>query len=137
MLHRSGRIDFNLRFFYGRESTGSDLNDMIDDKKILVLSEAAWNEISRHAQDEFPDECCGVVLSDGRTDRVQRLTNIQNRLHALDPQTYPRTATLAYAMDYRELEAVIDSANRNGAKLKGFYHSHPNHDAYFSPEDKA
>ena len=40
-------------------------------------------------------------------------------------------------MDYKELELVLDEAKRNGAKLKAFYHSHPNHDAYFSDEDKA
>jgi [CysO sulfur-carrier protein]-S-L-cysteine hydrolase len=40
-------------------------------------------------------------------------------------------------MNYKELELVIDEAKRNGAKLKAFYHSHPNHDAYFSAEDKA
>src|SRR5438445_8252118 len=38
---------------------------------------------------------------------------------------------------YKELESVIDNANRSGARHKAFYHSHPNHDAYFSPEDKA
>jgi proteasome lid subunit RPN8/RPN11 len=103
----------------------------------LVLSEKAWDEISQHAQETFPEECCGVVLSDGAVDRVHRLKNIQNQLHALDPQTYPRTAAIAYAMDYKELERVIDEAKRNGAKLKAFYHSHPNHDAYFSAEDKA
>lgn len=78
-----------------------------------------------------------MVLTDGRMDWTQRLQNIQNRLHALDPQTYPRTAEIAYAMDPKELEAVIDAAHERGAKLKAFYHSHPNHDAYFSAEDKA
>ena len=38
-------------------------------------------------------------------------------------------------MDYQELELVIDDAKRNGIELKAFYHSHPNHDAYFSAED--
>ncbi len=107
------------------------------DKTTFFLSAAIWNEISRHAQDTFPEECCGVILSNGTTDRVQRLQNIQNQLHALDPQTYPRTALIAYAMNPKELEAVIDAAHGDGAKLKAFYHSHPNHDAYFSEEDKA
>jgi len=107
------------------------------DKMTFLLSEAIWNEISRHAQDAFPEECCGVIFSNGTTDRVQRLQNIQNQLHALDPQTYPRTALIAYAMNPKELEAVIDAAHEHGAKLKAFYHSHPNHDAYFSEEDKA
>jgi proteasome lid subunit RPN8/RPN11 len=40
-------------------------------------------------------------------------------------------------MDYKELELILDNAKRSGAKLKAFYHSHPNHDAYFSAEDKA
>ncbi|MBM4261196.1 MAG: hypothetical protein FJ145_07100 [Deltaproteobacteria bacterium] len=101
------------------------------------LSSACWQEISRHAEDEFPDECCGVIFSDGKVDRVQRLRNMQNQLHALDPQTYPRTATIAYAMDPMELENAIAAAAKAGAALKAFYHSHPDHDAYFSAEDKA
>jgi [CysO sulfur-carrier protein]-S-L-cysteine hydrolase len=40
-------------------------------------------------------------------------------------------------MDPKELELVIGSAARDGAKLKAFYHSHPDHEAYFSDEDKA
>ncbi len=103
----------------------------------LFLSETAWNEISRHAQETFPEECCGVVLSNGTTDHVERLKNIQNKLHALDPQTYPRTAAIAYAMDPIELDVVIKQAESSGARLKAFYHSHPDHDAYFSEEDKA
>ena len=40
-------------------------------------------------------------------------------------------------MDPKELETVLDNAQRNGNRLKAFYHSHPDHDAYFSAEDKA
>ena len=103
----------------------------------VILTLAVWNEIARHAQAAFPEECCGVVLSTGVTDQVQRLENIQNKLHALDPETYPRTAVIAYAMDPKELESVIDNATRSGSRLKAFYHSHPDHEAYFSAEDKA
>jgi proteasome lid subunit RPN8/RPN11 len=109
----------------------------MNNKMELLLSEGAVEEIAQHAQETFPEECCGVILTHATIDRVHRLKNIQNQLHALDPQTYPRTATIAYAMDYKELELVLDQAKRNGAKLKAFYHSHPNHDAYFSDEDKA
>jgi proteasome lid subunit RPN8/RPN11 len=103
----------------------------------LTLTAQTWQEIARHAEESFPDECCGVVLADGASERVRRLENIQNKLHALDPETYPRTAVIAYAMDPKELELVIDSAARDGARLKAFYHSHPDHEAYFSDEDKA
>jgi proteasome lid subunit RPN8/RPN11 len=103
----------------------------------VTLTAQSWQDISRHAEESFPDECCGVVFGDGSREWVQRLENIQNKLHALDPETYPRTAVIAYAMDPKELERVIDNAARNGAKLKAFYHSHPDHEAYFSAEDKA
>ena len=103
----------------------------------LTLTAEAWQQIACHAEETFPEECCGVVIANGGNERVQRLENIQNKLHALDPETYPRTAVIAYAMDPKELELVIDSAARAGAKLKAFYHSHPDHEAYFSEEDKA
>lgn len=100
------------------------------------LTEGTWNEISRHAEEEFPEECCGVVLSNGATDRAQRLRNIQNELHAQDPQTHPRTAAIAYNMDVRVLDSLLLEAEKLGYRLKAFYHSHPNHEAYFSPEDR-
>jgi [CysO sulfur-carrier protein]-S-L-cysteine hydrolase len=103
----------------------------------IVLTQETWNEISRHSQEKFPEECCGVVLSNGVRDQARRVENIQNKLHALDPATYPRTAAIAYAMDPRELESVLDEAGKSGNKLKAFYHSHPDHEAYFSAEDKA
>ena len=103
----------------------------------MLLTQEAWNEISRHAQETFPEECCGVIFSARGADCVLRLKNIQNKLHALDPQTYPRTAAIAYAVDPLELESVIRQSEKKGQTLKAFYHSHPDHDAYFSDEDKA
>jgi proteasome lid subunit RPN8/RPN11 len=104
----------------------------------LHLTAKTLEQISQHARETYPEECCGVIFSDGdAAEYPTRLLNIQNKLHALDPITYPRTAEIAYAMDPKELERVISEAERGGAKLKAFYHSHPNHDAYFSDEDKA
>ena len=67
----------------------------MDEHTSFALTQDVWNEISRHAREAFPDECCGVILSTGDSDRVHALENIQNQLHALDPQTYPRTAAMA------------------------------------------
>jgi proteasome lid subunit RPN8/RPN11 len=103
----------------------------------LCLFAKTLEEISHHARETYPEECCGVVFADGSLEYARRLNNIQNKLHALDPVTYPRTAVIAYAMDPKELERAIGEAESAGLKLKAFYHSHPNHDAYFSDEDKA
>jgi len=40
-------------------------------------------------------------------------------------------------MDPLELDQVIRQSEQSGRRLKAFYHSHPDHDAYFSAEDKA
>lgn len=103
----------------------------------LVLTKQVAEEISRHGAEAFPEECCGVVLHNGKTYEVRRCSNIQNKLHALDAETYRRTATTAYAMDPKELEWIIQEAGSRGAKIHAFYHSHPGHEAFFSAEDRA
>ena len=100
------------------------------------IDAATWQALCQHAQDAFPDECCGAILTrDGRAE-VRRIDNIQNAMRAKDPQTYPRDASTAYFMQPKQLLAVIQDADSGTAELTAFYHSHPNHEAYFSAEDK-
>lgn len=93
-------------------------------------------EVRRHAVEEYPDECCGVIVrtSDGGT-RVVQVRNIQDEMHAKDPVAYPRTARIAYCGHPADLRAALDLADEPGCALLAFYHSHPDHDAYFSAED--
>ena len=104
---------------------------------MLVLSETVLATIAEHALETYPEECCGVILGGDGGEEVHRLENIQNRLHATDPETFPRDARTAYTLDPKELEAVLEQAERRGLAFKALYHSHPDHDAYFSAEDKA
>jgi proteasome lid subunit RPN8/RPN11 len=104
--------------------------------KELLLAATVWQQISRHAEETFPEECCGIVVSNEREDHVLRLKNMQNARHAADPEQYPRNATIAYTLDEMELESKILEAEKIGFRLKAFYHSHPNHEAYFSTEDR-
>lgn len=104
---------------------------------MLVLSETVLATIAEHALETYPEECCGVILGGDGGEELHRLENIQNRLHATDPETFPRDARTAYTLDPKELEAVLEQAERRGLAFKALYHSHPDHDAYFSAEDKA
>ena len=54
----------------------------------------------------------------------------------MDPKTYPRDAKTAYNIDPRELFGIFNQIDSKKLVLKTFYHSHPDHDAYFSDEDK-
>lgn len=103
----------------------------------LTLERAALDEILAHARATHPDECCGAVLASNGRDQVRRFTNIQTRLHAEDPATYPRDARTAYTPEPRELFAALRDGDAPGAALKVFYHSHTKVGAYFSGEDRA
>ena len=94
-------------------------------------------EIDRHAAEAYPYECCGMVLGDGERERVRRIDNIQDRLHAEDPAAHPRDSRTAYFMDPQQLYAVLREAERDRCPIRLFYHSHPEHGAYFSEEDMA
>ena len=103
----------------------------------MKLTESSWQSIAAHARQTFPDECCGIIFSDGVVQRVVALENIQNKLHALDPEAFPRSAATAYNINALELDKLCSEAKNRGEKFIAFYHSHPDHDPYFSAEDKA
>ena len=99
------------------------------------LSRTTLEAVHAHARETYPDECCGMVVERAGAEEVVRVTNIQNELHAQDPQQFPRTAAIAYTMG-REAAPVLMAAERGELTLRAIYHSHPEHDAYFSAEDR-
>ena len=102
------------------------------------IAREALEQIHAHAEAEYADECCGLLLeSDAGEQKVFRIANIQERMHAEDPERYPRTARTAYTGDPRDLQPALAAAAAPGNRLAAFYHSHPDHDAYFSEEDLA
>ena len=106
---------------------------------MIPISQEKLGEIHRHALDEYPDECCGIVIGFAESkddDILFRCTNIQNKLHEMDPKRYPRDARTAYNIEPKELIEIFNQIQSKGMILKIFYHSHPDHDAYFSDEDK-
>ena len=107
---------------------------------MIPISKNNLGEIHKHALDEYPYECCGIVIGFAESkekDILFRCTNIQNLLHETDPKIYPRDAKTAYNIDPKELVTIFNQMQSKGMILKTFYHSHPDHDAYFSDEDKS
>ena len=102
---------------------------------MLTLQPETLSQIFDHAKSEFPDECCGAILSDGSQEFVWECRNIQNKLHQEDPGRYPRDARTAYVIHPDDLFKVTKASETQD--IKAFYHSHPNHEAYFSEKDKA
>ena len=88
----------------------------------------------------FPNEGCGFIL--GQVSEAREAIefvacrNIQNELNQRDPTRFPRTAETAYVIDSHEQEQVQAEAKQKGLDIIAIVHSHPNHDVYFSQEDK-
>lgn len=92
----------------------------------------------RHAERQYPNECCGVIIGDAADpskSEVISCTNIQHELKEKYPHLYSRDADTGYFIDPKELKAAFDRASKLKLAVIGFYHSHPNHDAYWSEED--
>ncbi|HJP28957.1 MAG TPA: M67 family metallopeptidase [Candidatus Latescibacteria bacterium] len=94
--------------------------------------------IFAQAKEEYPGECCGILTAAGPGDvsTVHRCRNIQDELHAKDPQLHPRDSRIAYFIEPGEAVRIIKAAEKEGGVVSGFYHSHIDCDAYFSDEDK-
>jgi [CysO sulfur-carrier protein]-S-L-cysteine hydrolase len=104
--------------------------------KQVVIAQRVFEAIAAQAEREFPFECCGLIIGDA-SDEVRPIRNIQNEKHAADPATFQRDARTAYLMDPREQLAVLKEIDRDKLQLKAVYHSHPDHEAYFSATDRA
>jgi proteasome lid subunit RPN8/RPN11 len=102
----------------------------------VVISRQAFEAITGQAEREFPFECCGFIIGDA-SDEVRPIRNIQNEKHAADPAMFQRDARTAYLMEAKEQLAVLQEIDRRKLKLKAVYHSHPDHEAYFSATDRA
>lgn len=77
----------------------------------------------RHAQDEAPLECCGLLSSEAGV--ITRHHPMRNILQS----------EIRYEMDARELFQFFKELRTSGRRHLGIYHSHPASNAYPSSTD--
>jgi proteasome lid subunit RPN8/RPN11 len=94
--------------------------------------------VSRYARDE---EACGYLAGPASDallcSEAVALENIANKLHALDPVTYFRTARSFFAFHEKRFDDAVRAAAASARPIKVLYHSHLDTGAYFSPTDRA
>ena len=103
-----------------------------------VIERVNEEAVAAFARDE---ESCGLLLgpeSDGLfVDEIVPMENRANKLHALDPETYPRTGHEYFDIDPMKFERSVRAGESNGRPVKVLYHSHLDVGAYFSETDAA
>lgn len=107
---------------------------------MLKIEQELLDQIYDECCKRYPDEACGVVFGHVEPICVAKevvcCRNLQNEVHVRDPKRYPHDAKRAYTIDPKELEKIKQDASRKKMSLVAIFHSHPEHDVYFSEEDK-
>ncbi len=97
----------------------------------LRISQAVYDAIRAHGEETYPHECCGALLgrSSGNGWRIEASARAGN--------TRTDSAHNRYQIAPVELVRIEREARRQGLEIAGFYHSHPDHPAQWSPTDFA
>jgi proteasome lid subunit RPN8/RPN11 len=101
----------------------------------MIVRADEVQQICEQAEAEYPNECCGVIMTRGDERQVVRFRNVQDEMHRIDPERFPRTARKAYYVgleDHRRMDALVAA----GFAAAIIYHSHPDAGAYFSATDR-
>jgi proteasome lid subunit RPN8/RPN11 len=102
---------------------------MASELATLRMTQAVFDRIRAHAEQAYPHECCGVLLgrADRRPGRVEAAMPAEN--------ASPQSTRSHYEISPLELVRIDKEARRRSLEIIGFYHSHPDHPANWSPTD--
>jgi proteasome lid subunit RPN8/RPN11 len=97
----------------------------------LHISTAMFDAIRAHGEETYPHECCGVLLGRSTANgwKVEGAVRAENRR--------TDSAHNRYLIAPIELVRIQRQAQQQGLDIAGFYHSHPDHPAQWSPTDFA
>ena len=96
---------------------------------MIRIESEPWAEMVAHAQETYPNECCGAML--GSSDGEQKAVRVAIRLR----NAFEGAQAARYELRPEDLLAADKAARERNMDLIGIYHSHPDCDAYFSKTD--
>ncbi|MCI4347941.1 MAG: M67 family metallopeptidase [Thermoplasmata archaeon] len=100
----------------------------------MELSAGLVDEIRRHGEATYPEECCGFLVARDagprarETRRIVRVASMENRLEGERERRF--------VIPPEELRRFERSLEGTGESVVGFYHSHPDHPAVPSRFDE-
>src|SRR5712692_5456226 len=96
---------------------------------MLKIAKSHYEALRCHVEETYPYECCGVLL--GTMNGEQRIVTSTARCG----NTRNDSPHNRYNIDPRELVRIQREGRERGEDIVGFYHSHPDHPARWSPTD--
>jgi proteasome lid subunit RPN8/RPN11 len=98
---------------------------------VLRINREVYEAIREHGEQTYPHECCGALLGRSTADGWE----IEGSVKAGNTRT--DSAHNRYHIAPVELVKIEREARQQGLSIGGFYHSHPDHPAQWSPTDFA
>jgi proteasome lid subunit RPN8/RPN11 len=98
---------------------------------MLKINKIELDSLRQHGEETYPHECCGVLL--GRVNGDARVVSAAVRCG----NTRNDSPQNRYNIDPKELIRIQREGRERGEDIVGFYHSHPDHPAKWSPTDLA
>ena len=98
---------------------------------VLRLTGTVYEAIRAHGEETYPHECCGALIGRSTPEGWQ----VEAAVRAGNTRT--DSAHNRYHIAPLELVKMEREARGRGLSIAGFYHSHPDHPAQWSPTDLA
>lgn len=98
---------------------------------VLRVPQAVYESLRVHGEETYPHECCGALLGKPVEDGWAIVAAIRVG------NTRTDSAHNRYHIAPVELVKIQREARTRGLEIAGFYHSHPDHPAQWSPTDFA
>lgn len=98
---------------------------------VLRLTRAVYDALRVHGEETYPHECCGALIGKSTPEGWQ----VEASVRAGNTRT--DSAHNRYHIAPVELVKIEREARGQGLSIAGFYHSHPDHPAHWSPTDLA
>lgn len=102
---------------------------------MLRLSQQVYDTLRQHGEETYPHECCGVLLGRFAPDQEASVNDVAETIRAGNTRT--DSAHNRYSIAPQELVRIQRAGRERGLDIVGFYHSHPDHPARWSPTDFA
>jgi proteasome lid subunit RPN8/RPN11 len=103
---------------------------------MLKLSQSDYLSLRQHGEETYPHECCGVLLGHFVDNGAESVSKTVSRI-ARCGNMREDSPHNRYQIDPRELIRIQREGRERGEDVVGFYHSHPDHPAQWSPTDLA
>lgn len=98
---------------------------------MILLASHHHDDVSAHSEEEYPNECCGLLIGHFSRNGSKTVGEVRPILNAREREAKHHR----FLIPPEEFRLAERQAAEKGMEVIGFYHSHPDHPAVPSQYD--